>query len=570
MIRKSFSTGAFRRPPSSPVFSIYRSVVFHPTSDIVLPGVLSHAYDFNGDLKPLFLESNCNFTVCSIFRHKAMMLTDCPDDAKCIQIWSLKDGLEIRRITTVEEVLSFAWSRDGRLLAISHCTGSISFVDVVDDFRTLAQTAVPKVCGMIKFLPDCGTLFCCHLSLSDLKESLFRLNFNITDTTFRLRVVGSYIPWDLESSSEGGFMLGDPLSCSFDNSSLAVFDWKFDFVLNQQSVLRSSPCGACVDMLNINATRGTEKKGPLTNIEQSEFSLSGKTMYIFNDDRISVWDVANENFIAKKRILPVKTIWGMECVSVRYLAVVKEGVVLSLSYSTLEMWNFELSKCFRRWSLLCNIKRIVSISAERVACVQHDKCTKAVIVLDTSEDRIISKIQIGDSCFVSCNSKCQVLTFSHGSLELLDGLTTVWRVNLSHWLPDIRVSYPILSGLFSPAQQFIVTWSRKAMLVLDTVSGQALHVLCRNNWISNCKFVTEEECVVSSEDWSSGYSLRLFNVKSGQLLSIINLEREVQSLAACPRARLLAINQHYAKHRFGFKFIQVHLAQDKGSRRSKR
>ena len=573
MIRKSFSTGAFRRSPSSPVFSTYRSVVFHPIADVVLPGVLSHAYDFNGGLKPLFLESNCNFTVCSILGHKAMMLTDCPDDAKCILIWSLKDGSEIHRITTVEEVLSFAWSRDGRLLAISHCTGSISFFDVVDGFRTLAQTATPKVCGMIKFLPDCRTLFCCHLSLSDLKDSLFRLKFNIMDTTFRLDVVESYVPWDLESSSEGGFMVGDPLSSSFDNSSLAVFDWKFDFVLNQQSVLRSSPRGICVDMLNINATRGTEKEGPLTSIKQCEFSLSGKTMYIVNVEirmpTVSAWDVANEKFIAKK-ILQLEDMWDMKYVSVSYLAVVKEGVVLSPRDGTLELWNFELSKCFRRWSQLFEIKHIVSISAERVACVCQDESTEAVIVLDTSKDKIMSKIQIGDRGFVSCNSKCQLLTYRRRSLQLHDGSTTVWQVNLFSWLPVMIPTCSTPPGLFSPGQQFIVTWSSRAMLVLDTVSGQALHILCRNDWVSNCKFVSDEECVVSSEDCLGGYSLRLFNVKSGQLLSKIILERKVQSLAACPRTRLVAINQRSPEHRFGFKFIQVQLVQDKGSRKSKR
>lgn len=390
-----------------------------------------------------------------------------------------------------------------------------------------------------------------------------------------MNVVESYVPWDLESSSEGGFMVGDPLSCSFDNSSLAVFDWKFDFVLNQQSVLRSAARGICVDMLNINATRGTEKEGPLTNIKQSEFSLRGKTLDLVSDDEIrmatvSAWDVANEKLIAKKNIQQLKTIWDMEYVSVSYLAVVKEGVVLSPRDGTLEMWNFELSKCFRRWSQLFKIKHIVSISAERVACVQQDKCTEAVIVLDTSKDKIMSKIQIGDSCFVSCNSKCQLLTYRRRSLQLHDGSATVWRVYLFDWLPVIFPTCSIPPGLFSPAQQFIVTWSSRAMLVLDTVSGQALHILCRNDQVSNCKFVSDEECVVSCEDCLGSYSLRLFNVKSGQLLSIINLERKVQYLAACPRTRLLAINQHCPEHRFGFKFIQAQLVQDKGSGKSKR
>ncbi|XP_020604971.1 uncharacterized protein LOC110043805, partial [Orbicella faveolata] len=576
MIRKSYSTGAFRRSPSSPVFSIYRSVVFHPTADFVLPGVLSHAYDFNGDLKPLFLESNCNFTVCSILGHKAMMLTDCPDDARCILIWSLKDGSEIRRITTVEDVLSFAWSRDGRLLAISHCTGSISLIDVIDGFRILGQTATPKVCGMIKFSPDCGTLFCCHLSLSDLKESLFRLKFNIMDPTFRLDSVESYIPWDLESSSEGGFMLGDPLSSSFDNSSLAVFDWKFDFVLNQQTVLRSCPRGVCVDMLNINETRGTEKEfeGPLSSIKQSEFSLRGETIYIVSDDEIrmqtvSAWDVTNGKFIAKKNMQLAKSTRFLErCLS--YLAVVQEGIVLSPRDGTLELWNFKLSQCFRRWTQLSRITQIITISAERVACVYEDGWTEAVIVLDTSTGEIMSKIETDCNVYVACNSKCQVLTFRRGSLELYDGPSKVWMTYLYDQLSLPTLSYWIPPGLFSPAEQFVVTWSRNEMLVLDTVSGKTVHILCRNDRVSDCKFVSDKECVVSSRSRLGGYSLRLFNVKSGDLLSIINLEREVQYLAACPRTRLVAINQRYFKHGFGFKLIQVQLVQDKGNRKSKR
>ena len=576
IIRKSYSTGTFRRSPSSPVFSVYRSVVFHPTADVVLPGVLTHAYDFNGDLKPLFLESNCNFTVCSILGHKAMMLTDCPDDARCIVIWSLKDGSEIRRISTADEVLSFAWSRDGRLLAVSHCTGVISFIDVTGGFRTLGQTVAPRICGMIKFSPNCGTLFCCHLSLSDLKESLFRLKFNITDSTFRLDSVESYIPWDLESSSEGGFMLGDPLSSSFDNSSLAYFDWKFDFVLNQETVLRSCPRDVSVDMFNINETRGTEKEfeGPFTCIKQSEFSLSGETIYIVSHDTckiptVSAWDVTNGKFIAKKNILLDKSMRYLER-SLSYIAVVQEGIVLSPRYGTLELWNFELSKCFRRWTQLSKIRQIISISAEQVACECNDGRTEAGIVLDTSRGKIVSKIQTDGSDFVACNSKCQMLTYRRYRrehlLQLYDGSTSVWITDLFHQLSfRMMPSCWIPPGLFSPAEQFVVTWSRNEMLVLDAVSGTTLHILCRNDRVSDCKFVSDEECVVSSE---RGYSLRLFSVMSGHLLSIINLEGKVQHLAACPRTRLLAINQRYPKH--GFKLVQVQLVQDRGSRESKR
>ena len=199
--------------PFSDVMSFYRSVVFHPTEKVVLPGVLSHAYDFNGDVKPLFPESHCSFTVCSISGDKTTILTDCPDDTKCIIMWSLKNGSEISRITRDEDVLSFAWSRNGKLLAISHAGGCIAIVDVVDGFKTLGKTDLRNVCGMIRFSPDSRSLLCVHLPLIPTRHSIFRLNINIAEhLTCQVDVLEDpRVNWEFESRSESGFLLGDPL-----------------------------------------------------------------------------------------------------------------------------------------------------------------------------------------------------------------------------------------------------------------------------------------------------------------------------------------------------------------------
>ena len=128
---KNFDFGAYYGDfQSSPLKSFYRSVVFHPTQDLVLPGILSHAYTFHGELRPLFLSSKCRFSVCSISADKTKMLTDCTSDAKSIIMWSLTDGTEINRFTWNDDIVSFAWSRDGRLLAVSDFRGSISLRDV--------------------------------------------------------------------------------------------------------------------------------------------------------------------------------------------------------------------------------------------------------------------------------------------------------------------------------------------------------------------------------------------------------------------------------------------------------
>jgi len=59
--------------------------------------------------------------------------------------------------------------------------------------------------------------------------------------------------------------------------------------------------------------------------------------------------------------------------------------------------------------------------------------------------------------------------------------------------------------------------------------------------------------------------LGLFNVKSGDLLSEIALESSVCSLAACPRARLIAIGLKYSKA--NFKVLRVKLPGDKHRRK---
>ena len=195
-----------------PPWSIYRSVVFHPTEDLVLPGILSHAYTFDGNLKPLFVSSKCRFSVCSISADKIKMLTNCTSDAKSIFLWSLTDGSEINRFSWSHDIVSFAWSRDGRLLAISDRSGSIALLDLIDGYRTLAQKTIPGLCGMIKFSPDCRCLY--YLVRNRSICDLFRLDVNMEDDdNFPLDVFPDQVscqPWKFESCSETGFLLGDP------------------------------------------------------------------------------------------------------------------------------------------------------------------------------------------------------------------------------------------------------------------------------------------------------------------------------------------------------------------------
>ena len=133
-------------------------------------------------------------------------------------MWSLENGSEITRTTRNEDVVSFAWSPDGKLLAISNFSGAISIVDAMNGFRTLAETVIPATCEMIKFSPDCRSLFCLSA-----RHSYFHINMaELPNCT--LYDLESYVPWECESHSEAGFLLGDPISSC---------DRAFDFELNR-------------------------------------------------------------------------------------------------------------------------------------------------------------------------------------------------------------------------------------------------------------------------------------------------------------------------------------------------
>ena len=370
---------AYRRIPSTPVRSFCRSVVFHPGEEVVLPGILSHAYTLDGEFKPLFPKSGCHFTVCSISGAKDAMLTDCPDDSRCIIMWSLKNGSEITRIIRNEDVLSFAWCQDGSLIALSHFSGTVCLLDEANE---LAQTITPEICGMLKFSGD-QSLLALHSSLRGQDESLYHLNIHEDeDGAFSLNLSSvqvSYQPSEFESLSEAGFLFGDPVYCLFKilpNGSFIAQKWGLEFVLSEQAVLRSSPNDAFIDMLNTNELTKHRDLAHGNHIKKVEFSLNGDIIYVVCDAVVMALDVSSGQL---KR---TKSTGNIIC---NCLVSVREGVLFATKSGTLELWDFGLSNCVRKWSMLPRITHMARISEERVACVERQV---EVNVLDTTSGDI--------------------------------------------------------------------------------------------------------------------------------------------------------------------------------------
>ena len=410
--------GPLRQPQF--VASYFRSVVFHPTQDVILPGVLGRAYTVDGDLNPLFPESKCSFSVCSISGDK--ILTDCPDDAKCLIMWSLTDGTETTRVTRDEDVLSFAWSHNRRLLAISHVSGSICLVDAMTGFRILTETTPSDIFGMIAFSPDCRFL-CCQSHLMRGVKSLtsyqgcqasYRVSAAMQNGHFSLDCFSGPASPELcepESHSLGGFLLGDPLflhvripGCKrghlTDNPSAV-------FVLNKQSVLKSYLYDGVVEMLYRDEVIKTERRlwkreFKRAYVDALTFSANGDTVYVLSKEysgrtRLTAWEVSSGKHKADK---------GFDIGSRSNLLAVRAGILLKSS-SALELWNFELTRPIHRWADVSGIPH--SISDKLVACFGPSE----VSILDTVTGDRLSTFKLLSGSAIACNSKCQLLIFDH-------------------------------------------------------------------------------------------------------------------------------------------------------------
>ena len=118
------------------------------------------------------------------------------------------------------------------------------------------------------------------------------------------------------------------------------------------------------------------------------------------------------------------------------------------------------------------------------------------------------------------------------------------------------MSYVSVRGaVFSPTEKFLVLWTNEPTYVLDAVSGRTcctLPIMGLEIPVDGCKFVSDEECVIAVD---LPCSVQLFNVKSGALLSVTDVEGKVACLTARPQ--LFAIGLENSSP--NFKVFKVHL-----------
>ena len=244
----------------------------------------------------------------------------------------------------------------------------------------------------------------------------------------------------------------------------------------------------------------------------------------------------------------------------RPLCPVREGVVISTKESTVEFWDYDLSKCIKMWTNLPGVEQLIPVSDERVALVLECE----VKVLDTNSGEIVSTIPVFEGRVLTCNSKCQLLTFNNftSSLWLLDGTTVLWKKDRMYvlWGKPENVA-------FSRMEQFLVVMTAEGLTALDAKTGNTLRTLqisffCR--YSIRCTFISDDTCVIAGSD----IPVSLFNAESGEFLSVIDVESEVMCLAACPFSRVLVVGLFNSTP--NFKVIRLFLPRGEDSENGER
>ena len=128
--------------------------------------------------------------------------------------------------------------------------------------------------------------------------------------------------------------------------------------------------------------------------------------------------------------------------------------------------------------------------------------------------------------------------------------------------------------MFSPTEEFVLVSSRNSqskeeVLVLEASSGKHLWTLCTVYEILDSAFVGKTECVIVCRNTSeSYYCLPLFNVSTGDFLTLLDIDHEPSLwLASCPQKGLIAFGLKNSKCMYAV--IEVKLPRDKVNREAK-
>ena len=244
--------------------------------------------------------------------------------------------------------------------------------------------------------------------------------------------------------------------------------------------------------------------------------------------------------------------------------------------TTLELGDSSLSSIAFPGSLSYG-KRESDISSNSTAHSDDGSIPLVVDILDVANEAFVSSVTTmgpGDDYTVACNSRHQGLVCTSKetraerqfwdeeivTLSLWNNNSLAWKRS-TVWFDRACVDPHLI---FSPDNKFVVTWKclREGLgiHILDAKTGETRHTLLQEHFdVVDCKFVVDSESLVC---FVRDNFLRLFNIRSGDLLSVLDIEERPYSLGACVGQSLVAIGLWGR-----LKFVHVELPKVKDSKR---
>ena len=452
------------------------------------------------------------------------------------------------------------------------------------------------------------------------KEDLFSSSAGVSPPLFQK---GNFFLWPIDSSTLDldDFYQQNRGNCLVQSVSRVFPDLRAGFYtrLSDNSILASSPSFNYVALVDVSHRDCSSESSAVNEVM---LSPEGDTLYsICSDHRsceVTVLRLSNQEILTPKKSFVVPSL---------FLLPVKEGVVLSMGNGVPELWNFELTRRIRPLPKLSGYERLSRVSHELIACqgqshyltekevtsqyplfegthlpelgvsyspvdtetpsgvhdsteISDDAISLEVDIFNVASEELIysGKTKVFYDArieFVHCNVRGEFLVCS--CEETVDGLLaieelTLWlRKKNSHKNLWERKSKKYHGESFSPRlilspkEEFVVTWDSLyagyGLHILDARCGETRHNLLKNrDDIFDCKFACDDESLLCC---TTDNFLRLFQIRTGDLLCILDIEERPFSLGASAREDLVAVGLSSGR----LKFIHVELPRRKESDR---
>ena len=388
--------------------------------------------------------------------------------------------------------------------------------------------------------------------------------------------------------------------------------------LSDENILVGSPDHKYVTMLNVGQLQRESDSTYTSNVNMGVrkiiFSMEGDAIYAMSSRErfvssngvltITVWKMSSREFLKTKQFYGPVSILPK-----------KEGLVVFKKDREAELWNFDLSECIRTIVKLSNTDilykvRIMPVSDELIAFFYPLSSCESIYIRSSQQSpqneesseskeeneeylnflklfnmhayridfidltsvggKLVSSLSMGVGAkeyvdHVSCSSclgevlVCTVEDISKGLPIDNEKLTVSLRKNgIIKWERNTEYVFSPFQQhmIFSPRNEFVVTWNTldrgQGIHVLQAETGQTLHVFLRDQKdIIECKFLDDESLVCCSGE----NFLRLYNVRTGDLLSGLDIGEQPFCLGACLYHPLIAIGLSGTR----IKFVHVQL-----------